>query len=157
MRPGGADVGGSAGLVVLEVLDEQFREVPGLLGILGGIAPGLAGLKNIGVDVRAFGGDEHAKNRIGLERHLIESAREGGADEAARDGERETFADAVGAAGPAGVDEPDLGVVIADALFEELRVLDGRARQERRAEAATEGRGRLLDARLGAGDLGRIP
>ena len=61
---------------------------------------------------------------------------------------------AVGAAGPAGVDQPAGGAGAGDAVAQQRAVDLGPARHERRAEAGGEGRLRLGDAALGAGDLG---
>src|SRR5690606_1901635 len=58
-------------------------------------------------------------------------------------GDVETLADAVATAGPAGVDQVDLGAEGVDALDQQLGVNASRAREERRTEAGGEGR---LDA-----------
>ena len=69
-------------------------------------------------------------------------------------GDRHALADAVGAARPAGVDEPAIGLVARDPLAEHLGVFGRVARHERRAEAGREHRLRLLaEPDLGAGDL----
>ena len=55
----------------------------------------------------------------------------------------EALANAVAAAGPAGVDQVDLGAEATNTLDQQLGVLASRTREERRAEAGGEGR---LDA-----------
>jgi len=64
-------------------------------------------------------------------------------DHAAGGRDVEALADAVAAAGPAGVDQVDLGAEAADALDQQLGVFAGRAWEEWRTEASREGR---LDA-----------
>jgi hypothetical protein len=61
------------------------------------------------------------------------------------------------AAGPAGVDQPAVDVVLGDQLAQHVAVGARMPRHERRAEASREGRLRLAaDALLGAGHLGRV-
>ena len=64
------------------------------------------------------------------------------------------MAHTVTAAGPAGVDQVDTGVVALDALLEHLGVLERVERHEGLAEESGERGNRLFDALLGAGDLG---
>ena len=77
-------------------------------------------------------------------------------DDGARVLEADALADAVAAAAPAGVHQPDAGVVLAHLLGEQLGVLARMPDEERPAEARRERRLRLGDAHLGAGDLGRV-
>ena len=86
----------------------------------------------------------------------VELAGERGADHRARVRQLHALAGAVGAAGPAGVHQPDPRAVLRDLLAEHLGVHAGWQRQERRAEAGRERRARLGDAALGARDLGRV-
>ena len=74
-------------------------------------------------------------------------------DDRARVLELDALADAVRAAGPAGVHEPDPRVVLAHLLGEQLGVLARVPDEERPAEARRERRLRLLHAHLGARDL----
>ena len=63
-------------------------------------------------------------------------------------------ADAILAAGPAGVDQPAIDIVLGDQLTQHVAVDGGIERQERRAEAGREFRLRLVaEAALGARDL----
>ena len=61
-------------------------------------------------------------------------------DHAASGRDVEAFADAVATAGPAGVDQVDLGAEAADALDQQFCVFASRTREERCAEAGGEGR-----------------
>src|SRR5256885_821447 len=64
---------------------------------------------------------------------------------------------AVGAAGPARVDEPTGGLVLADALAQELRIDRWMARHEGSAEASGERRlRRIAEAALGTCDSRRV-
>ena len=66
------------------------------------------------------------------------------------------LADPVGTARPAGIDEPDRHIVALQTVDEHVRVFARMTRHERRSEAGRERRLRLLDADLGAGELGRV-
>ena len=63
---------------------------------------------------------------------------------------------AVRAAAPAGVDQPDAGVVLLHLRGEQLGVLARMPDEERAAEARRERGLRFRHAHLGAGDLGRV-
>ena len=97
-----------------------------------------------------------AEDRILHVLRPVERAGERGPDH--RPGVRQLHAGAgaVGAAGPAGVHQPDPRAVLRDLLAQHLGVHARMQRQERRAEAGGEGRARLGDAALGAGDLGGV-
>ena len=78
-------------------------------------------------------------------------------DDRARVLEAHALADAVGAAGPAGVDQPGLRAVLARSCSASSSAyLVGCQTRNGGAEAGREGRLRLGDAHLGAGDLGRV-
>ncbi len=71
-------------------------------------------------------------------------------------GDVHPLAGAVRTAGPAGVDQPDGHVVPLEPLGQHRGVVRRVARHERRPEARGERGARLLDAHLGAGQLGRV-
>ena len=94
-----------------------------------------------------------AEDLVGAELGVVELAGERGVQHRARRLDRHPLALAERAAGPAGVDEPDARAVLVELLAEHPRVDRRRLRQERLAEAGREGRLRLGDADLGAGEL----
>ncbi|CAI8754899.1 NAD-specific glutamate dehydrogenase [Pseudomonas sp. IT-P171] len=131
---------------LLEVLNEQPGQCFSGFIISSLVSPGITWVQQAslnarygqwhvevdGVEVLGFNTDQ----RAALDR----------CDHAASGRDVEAFADAVAAAGPAGVDQVDLGAEAADALDQQLCVFTGRTREERSAEAGGEGR---LDAAAG--------
>ena len=97
-----------------------------------------------------------AEERVGAELSTVERAVEGGRKQRARRLDRHALAGAIGAASPAGVDQPARHAMLGDQALEELAIFRGMARQEGRAEAGGKFRRRLGNAALGAGDLGRV-
>ena len=71
-------------------------------------------------------------------------------------GDLHALADAVSAAGPAGIDQPAVGAVLGDLLAQQLAVDRRVARHERRPETGREDGLGLLDALDGAGDHGGV-
>src|SRR5450830_920011 len=128
---------------LLEVLHEQTRQRLRRFIVGSLVSPGVTWVQQAGLNARysqwhvqvdgvevfGFSTDQ----RAALDR----------CDHATGGRDVEAFADAVATAGPAGVDQVDLGAKAADALDQQLGVFAGRAWEERRAEAGREGR---LDA-----------
>ena len=79
-----------------------------------------------------------------------------GVDDGAGVFEADAFADAVTAAGPAGVDQPDAGLVLLHLLRQQLGIFVRVPDQERPAETGRKSGLRLGDAHLGAGHLGGV-
>ncbi len=94
--------------------------------------------------------------RIGAEVGVLERAVERGGEQRARRLDRHAMADAVFAAGPAGVDEPAIDVVLGDVFLQQVGINRRMARQERRAEAGRELRHNADETLLGARDLGGV-
>ncbi|CAI8841267.1 NAD-specific glutamate dehydrogenase [Pseudomonas sp. IT-P260] len=128
---------------LFEVLDEQTGQGLGRFVVGSLVSPGVAWVEQVGFNTRY--GQWHVE---------VDGVQVlgGGTDQCAaldrgdhRTGGRdvEAFADAVATAGPAGVDQVDLGAEAADALDQQLGVFTSRTREERCAEAGGEGR---LDA-----------
>ena len=119
-----------------------------------GVGPREPRLQQARLDARH--GDRHleAEDRIGPILDAGELARDRGPEQRARRLDRHPLALAEHAARPARVHEPDACAVLVEPLRQQARVDDRRLRQERGAEAGGEGRLRLLDADLGAGELG---
>ena len=108
------------------------------------------------LDARHFARHGEAEVGIGAEIGLLQGAVERGGEQAAGDADRHAPADAELAAGPAGVDQPAIDVVALHIFAQQVAIDGGMQRQERGAEAGGEGRLRLGDALLGAGDLGGV-
>src|SRR5271169_2916142 len=117
---------------------EVRRETPGQLarGLVIGllVGPGAARVEHLARDLGAALG--HHKPEIGVLAHRCggEPAVECRAQQRARVMDRHAPADAVGAAGPARIDEPALRPVLFDARTQHLGVDRRMARHERRAE-----------------------
>ena len=101
-------------------------------------------------------GTSKPKFGIVAELDILQAAVERCIQERAGFLDRHALADAVLAAGPAGVDQPAVDIALGDALLEQVAVDRRMARHERRAEAGREGGFRLGHSDFGAGDLGRV-
>ena len=121
-----------------------------------GVGPRRARVEERVGHVRAAGRDLDTEVRVGPGRDVVEGAVEGCPDHRAGVGDVHPLPDPVRSARPAGVDQPDRDVVALEALDQHRGVLARVAGQERRPEAGREGRLRLLDADLGAGELGGV-
>lgn len=141
-------------------LVELGLELPGqLLGAGGeglGVLPGVARLQDLVGDAGAGERDADVEGLVLDELGLVQLAVQHGLDDGAGDMDVHAPAHAVGAAAPAGVDQVDAGLVLLDLLSQQRGVIVGIARHERLAEEAGEGRHRLDDAGLGAGQLGGV-
>ena len=103
-----------------------------------------------------FGDDVEAEHRVALRLGVRQRAAVDRVDDRAGVFEADALADAVSAAAPAGVHQPDARVVLAHLLGEQLGVFARMPDEERPAEARRERGLRLGHAHLGAGDLGRV-
>ena len=101
-------------------------------------------------------GDRHVKAEIFIAAEFAFGKRavQGGIQQGARCADRHPRAGAIGAAGPAGVDQPAGGTVVMDLFLQQLAINLGSARHEGRAEAGAECRFGLGHATLGARHLG---
>ena len=119
-----------------------------------GIRPGH--LRRQDVRRHAFDGgrDAEAEALVLVQVVHRNAAAERRIEQRARDLDRHALADAIGAAGPSGVDQPAIRPVLADEVEQQVAVVDRPARHEGGAEAGGERRLRLGDALLGAGDPG---
>src|SRR5215207_11423584 len=122
LRRGGAHLGRDAGLVLPEVLVEAAGEVMRLLVVARGVSPGAARRKHLGGHFGAGDGDVDAEDRVGARLHPGERAVEDGADHGARVTNLHPRPLAVGAARPARVDEPAVGLVPLNLLAQQVRV-----------------------------------
>ena len=100
-----------------------------------------------------LGDDIEAEDRIAFGLGFRERAVVDRVDDGAGVFEADALADAVAAAAPAGVHEPDARVVLPHLLREQLGVFARMPDEERPAEARRERRLRFGDAHFGAGDL----
>lgn len=130
----GADVVGEVVLGV--VLAEELGEL-GALGVVGVlVGPDVAWVEDLVGDAGDEGWHVEAEDGVLDGVGFLEDAVEDGGDHGSGVGERETLAAfSGGAAGPAGVDEPDVGVVLLYAVCEHLGVFGGSAGHEWAAEA----------------------
>ena len=73
---------------------------------------------------QALDGERHgeAEIRVGADRRFAEFARQRGVDQPARRGDVDALADAVGAADPAGVDQPDAGAARGEPVGEQVAI-----------------------------------
>ena len=140
-------------LILLEVIDEKRGELLSLLIVGFLISPHSAGIEDLIGHIGAGLGNEHVEDGMTDILNVIESAGEGCCDHGAGILDLHTGTDAVGTAGPTGIDEERVGVMLIHALTEHLRVEGGMLDEERSAEQRGEGRLRLLYAALCAGKL----
>ena len=124
--------------------------------IVGLVGPGLARVEDRAVDAGHRDRHLEAEIRVLAELGVVQAAVERGVEQRAGRLDRHALADAIFAAGPAGVDQPAVDAALGDPLLEQVAVDRRVARHERRAEAGREGRLGLGHADLGAGDLGGV-
>ena len=132
---------------------DQLRRGRVIFGLVG---PGVARVEDRAVDARHADRHLEAEIRVVAELDIVEAAVERGVEQSAGRLDRHAAADAIFAAGPAGVDQPAVDAALGDPLLEQIAVDARVARHERRAEAGREGRLGLGHADLGAGDLGGV-
>src|SRR5947207_13869166 len=141
-----------AALEGLEVVDEHARELRGLRVVVDAVRPRVARLEDVGRHAGTARRNIEIEDRILFVRDAIERARQRRGNHRARVRDLHALADAVVAAGPAGIHEPDTRVVARNLLAEHTRIAAGVERQERRAEAGAERRLWFGDALFGACD-----
>lgn len=142
--------------VSIEILFKQCGQFAGLLVIGGGIRPGEARIQRVFRHARAGLRNHKAKQRVGLTGNILQRAAQQRIDHGACVGNVHALPHAVGAAGPAGVDQPAASAVAAHLLAQQVGVDHGVLHHERTAEAGAEGGLRLFDAFLGAGNFGGV-
>ena len=83
---------------------------------------------------------DHVDQFIGqIDIRLLQRAGLNGVNDGAGGRDAETFANAIATAGPAGVDQENLGIEVFDALDQQIGIYTSRAREEGCAEAGGEG------------------
>src|SRR5690554_805714 len=122
-----------------EVFDELAGQLfgCGVVGIL--VCPGVARVEQAGINARYFCGHIQVDDVQVLGFGVGNGAALDGYNHAASRQDVEALADTVAAAGPAGVDQINLGAKSVDALDQQLGIDTGRTREERCAKAGGEG------------------
>src|SRR5215210_6934770 len=157
MRPCVPHFCGDLRLEFLEVLPEEVRELRGLPVVIFADLPGPAGVEQIAVDSGHRDGHVEAEERVLPRLGVVELAPDHGAYHLAGGGDVYAATDAVGTAGPAGVDQVAAGAVRPQPLGEHLSVCCRRQGKERGPEARGERRLDLgLHLGLGSGELGGV-
>ena len=108
------------------------------------------------LDARHIGRHSKTEIGIGLEIGLAERTVKGGAQETARHADRHPAADAVFSAGPTGVDQPAIDMMLGDEIAQQIAIDRGMRGHERRTKTRRERRFRVFQATLGAGHLGCV-
>ena len=144
------------GLELLEILREHADQLLGRLGEGGLILPGLDRVEDMRLDAGHRCGNGETEIRVPAEVGAVERAVERRRQQATRHADRHAPPGAVAAAGPAGVHQPAIDMVLGDEVAQQVGVFRRVARQEGRAEAGRELRLHADQAALGAGDLGGI-
>ena len=143
--------------VLLEVLVEELAELGDLLLEVRGTGPALGGVEELVWNTRAGLGDRKVKGLVDLVLLVGELAGVDGVEDGASVLERATLAVVLDTStGPAGVEEPGVGVVRGNLLREHGGVLHGVESQEGLGEARGEGGLGLGDTLLGTGHLGGV-
>src|SRR5829696_5237358 len=157
MRPCVPHLFGDLRLEPLEVLPEEVGELRGLLVVVFAVLPGTPGVEETAFYSGHLHGYVEAEERVLLRLGVVELAPDHGAHHLAGGGDVYTASDAVGTAGPAGVDQVAACAVRTQSLGEHLGAGRGRQGQERRAEARGERRLDVgLHLGLGPGELGSV-
>src|SRR5262245_52953936 len=98
------------------------------------ILPGVSRLQNFARDIGAHDWNMNAENRVRLRGNIGQPPVERRANHRARVGDLHPMPFAVRPAGPAGVDQPTVGMVFGYALAQQLRVNARMMNHEWRAE-----------------------
>ena len=153
----GQDLGGGLVRVLLEVLVEELAELGDLLLEVGGTGPALGGVEELVGNTRAGLGDGEIEGLVDLVLLVGELAGVDGVEDGASVLKRATLAIVLDTStGPAGVEEPGVGVVRGNLLRKHGGVLHGVEGQEGLCEARGEGGLGFGDTLLGAGHLGGV-
>src|SRR5687768_15561302 len=156
LRPGRLNGVRNLSLEALEIVLEHLSELRGFAVERIAVGPGAAGLEYIVRNAADVLGNVQAENGVDARGDVIEQAAQCGVHHCACIPELHPRADAVRAAGPAGVDQPALRVVLLQLFAEEPGVDGGREWDERLGEAGAERGLRLGDAALGARNFGGV-
>ena len=147
---GGVDLGGGDGFRIFpKIRCKPICQVACHFIVCGGGGPGIPRVEEFCRDAGAAGRHGHAEDGMGVILHFIEGAIEGGGDHGAGIGQLDAAALAVGAAGPAGVDHPDLDPVLFDLPAQQLGIAARVQGKKGSAEAGAEGRFGLGDPGFG--------
>ena len=146
----------SSAAKLLEVLAEHPGQLAGLASYASGSLQVERGSSSFESTPGHGDGHPEAEELVRPVLDVRELARDRGAEQRPRRRDRHPLPLAVRPARPAGVDEPHLRAVLVELLASIRAYTDRRLRQERRAEAGGEGRLRLGDADLRAGELRRV-
>src|SRR6266404_3534074 len=106
---------------LLEVALETPGDFARRLVVARFVRPGAARIEHLAGNLGATLRDVEAEMGFAPHRRLAKSAVQRGAHQGAGMGDRHALADAVGTARPAGIDEPALRLVTADALAKHPR------------------------------------
>jgi hypothetical protein len=148
---------GSLARVLLEVLVEELAELGDLALEVGSTGPALGRVEELVGDAGASLGDGEVESLVDLVLLVGELAGVDGVEDGASVLERATLAIVLDTStGPAGVEEPGVGVVRGNLLREHGGVLHGVKSQERLSEARGESGLGLSDTLLGTGHLGGV-
>ncbi len=142
------------GLVLFEVLDEHRHQLDRLAVVGRRVGPGAARVQQRAVDAGYRDRHLEAETRIGAKFGAVQRAVQRRRQQRPGRLDRHPRADPVGAAGPAGVDQPAGRAVPGDLVTQERAVDLGPAGHERGAEAGRKRRLRRGHALLGARHLG---
>lgn len=158
LRAGSNDLGDSHVLVLLKVLVEQLAELGDLLGeLLLSSGPGSGGVEDLRRHVGGGLGNLEVENVKVLVLDLGELTRVDGVQNGSSVLERASLASVgVRLAGPSGVEQPGVGVVLGHLIRQHLGVLHGVQNQEGLAKACRESGLGLSDTLLGSGHLGGV-
>lgn len=127
-------------MVNLEVLLEQTGELAKLLLVAGLVLPAALRMEDVVGDTGASLGDRQIEDRGRLVFDLLgELTRMDRIDNGTRVAKRDSLAHTVPATNPAGVYEPDIHLVVVDAVSQHLSVLGGMPDEEGLAETSREG------------------
>jgi hypothetical protein len=143
--------------VLLEVLVEELAKLGDLLFEVRGTGPALSGIEELIGNARAGLGDREVEGLVDLVLLVGELARVDGVEDGAGVLERATLAVVLDTGtGPAGVEEPGVGVVRGNLLCKHGGVLHWVEGQEGLGEARGEGGLGLGDTLFGTGHLGGV-
>lgn len=153
----GQDLGSGLVRVLLEVLVEELAKLGDLLLEVRGTGPALGRVKELVGNTGAGLGDREVEGLVDLVLLVGELAGVDGVEDGASVLEGATLAVVLDTGtGPAGVEEPCVGVVRCDLLCKHGGVLHGVEGQEGLGEARREGGLGLGDTLFGTGHLGRV-
>jgi len=146
----------NSSFVSFEVLDELLGEALSSSLVLLAIWPAVNGAQDLWVDTLHFAGHLQVEAAHRVEVGHVQGIVMDGVDDGSRLGQGHAMADTVTATHPAGVDQPDLSLVLLTLLSEHLSVDVGMQGQESFSEAGGESHLRLGDADLSSSDLGGV-